>query len=206
MTAFDRCKSIERTGFERLRPYLQEISDGRFVLVNKGPHARRLQEELGDVLVNLPAANRPHGEPTSEAGRLVSIELKTEGRHTGNLFLETWSNRNLGDAVSHAERGSNPGWLFKSRADVLLYYFLDRDILCVAGMLALQRWAFRLAGKNDPWPALKYPEMKQGKYEQTNDTHGVVVPINDLALALGGRCFKVTTGRQLGFFETWDAA
>lgn len=206
MSAFDHCKSVERVGFERLRPYLDEISDGRWVLVNKGPHARRLQEELGDVLANLPAAGRPLSGPTDELGRLVSIELKTERRHTGNLFLETWSNRNLSDAASHAERGSNPGWLFKSRADVLLYYFLDKDVLCVAGMLALQRWAFRLAGKNDPWPALKYPEMKQGAYQQANDTHGVVIPISDLARALGKRCFKVTTGRQLGFFDTWEAA
>jgi len=206
MNAFDAGRSVEREGWLRLRPYLNEITDGHFVLVNKGAHARRLQEELGDLLANLAPRHDPTAGPLAEEGRLIAIELKVERRFTGNLFLETWSNRNLGDATSHAERGSNPGWLFKTRSDLLFYYFLDADTLCISNVLALKRWAFRVAKKNDPWPVLNYPERAQGQYQQKNDTHGVCVPIADLQRELGAKSFKVTSARQLGMFDSWEGA
>ncbi len=71
-----------------------------------------------------------------------AVEIKIEQAWTGNLFLETWSKRNLEDKASHAELGSAPGWLLKTRADLLLYYFLDTDDLVTLPVFRLKQWAF----------------------------------------------------------------
>lgn len=195
MSAFSSTKEIEFRVWERIRPFVEEISDGRLVLVSKGKHARRLQEELGDVLVNV----------RSRDG-MKSIEIKGEEIDTGNVFLEVWSNRNLEDAVSHAERGSNPGWMFKTRADVLLFYFLDTDRLVIVNTFALLKWAFTQCRDNQPWNICRYDEKRQGKYFQRNDTWGMCVPIAHLEKILGPRSVKVTSARQLTMFDTWEAA
>lgn len=202
MNAFESAKKVEFLVWQRLRPFIDEISNGRFVLVNKGFHAKRLQEQLGDIIANLAPVHAPHLDPYSPEGRLIAIEIKGEEINSANLYLETWSNRNLNDAQSHAARGSNPGWMFKLRSDLIFYYFLNSDKLCVISTLALKRWAF----DGQPWHLLTYPEKPQRRREQLNDTWGACVPIDDLQQALGQKCFKLTTGRQLGLFDTWNVA
>lgn len=163
MNGFDIARGVEAEGFMRLRPFLEDSADGNSIVVtNKGRMAPFLQEVVGDVIMN-------------RRGLVWSIELKTERRHTGNLFLETWSNRNLDDPHNHAMVGSNPGWLLKSRADLFMYYFLDADALYVLSGLALQRWAFGFGGVEGR--IYSYPEVKQGKYIQANDTYGRLAPI-----------------------------
>lgn len=166
MNSFDQARSVEAEAFMRMRPFIEEQADsGQFVITDKGRLAPFLQEFVGDVLMN-------------RGGRIWSLELKAERRHTGNLFLETWSNRNLDDAGNHASRGSNPGWMLKTRADLLMYYFIDEDVLYVLSGLALKRWAFgygEAAGH-----IYGFREIKQKKYQQANDTWGRLVSIDVL--------------------------
>jgi hypothetical protein len=190
MNAFQSGRTVEARALVRLLPFIEERADGgRYVRTDKGRMARFLQESVGDILFN-------------REGSVFSIELKAEERHTGNLFLETWSNKNLEDAGSHAERGSNPGWLIKVKADLLFYYFLDTDQLYILSVLALKRWAFGY--RDNPgklhsagWDGKpSYPEIRQAKYFQMNDTWGRLVPVAVLMRNLSPAP-KLTTVRQL---------
>lgn len=177
-----------------LGPYLDELNDERVVLTSKGTLAKWLQETAGDVMVNTPD------------GRLWTVELKTERKWTGNLFLETWSNRNLNVKADHAMYGSNPGWLAKLRADLLLYYFLDADILISLDLFELKRWAFgylensehvagnlyRCNGSGEQ----EFRERPQGVYRQANDTWGRLVPVRTLQTEMVLGSVRETRVRQ----------
>lgn len=175
MTAFDQTRQVEARGMAILTPFLKTRShDGRLVLTSKGRLARHLQETIGDALFN------------SDAETIWSVEIKVEeeDRH-GNFFLETWSNKNLSDKFSHAQRGSNPGWLLKLQADLLFYYFAASDELYIIDLFALKRWAFTV--NEDGHPTIdRYREKLQGKRTQLNDTWGRCVPIVDIMKALPG--------------------
>lgn len=184
MNAFEFASEVETSGMRIVRPYLEERSTG-LVLNSKGTLSRYLQLIAGDVVIS------------DQLGKMWWIELKTEQRHTGNLFLETWSNRNLEDRSSHAERGSNPGWMFHSRADILMYYFLDTDDLYVVNLFALKRWAF---GHGDTYGRIwEYNERPQGKYRQANDTWGRIVPVADLRRDISA--FRHCKVKQLDMLE-----
>jgi hypothetical protein len=186
MTAFNAASLVEARGMQVLLPWLEEKSYGgkRLVLTAKGALARKLQLEVGDILINI-------GPST-----VWALELKIEQEHTGNLFLETWSNRNLETVQGHAQYGSNPGWMMHSRADLLLYYFLDTDDLYALPMFKLKRWAFRI---DDDWPGIyRFKERPQGRYSQANDTWGRVVPV---AALLRDRVCKQFKVRQLSFCD-----
>lgn len=193
MSAFDDARSVEARSLRMLRPFLEDLA-GRYVLTDKGRLARFLQETCGDLLFN------------DDSGRLWGVELKAELAFTGNLFLETWSNRNLTDPQSHADRGSNPGWLTKVRADLLFYHFVDSDRLYILNLYSLKRWAFKnrsqrglseRAGRIRPeHPAGRiydFPEREQRKYDQPNDTWGRCVPVSVLIdeMAITPRLFSV---------------
>lgn len=176
MDAFARACSVETRGRSVLEPFLLAKADGRFVLFDKGPMAKALQETVGDGVFSI-AGDREY-----------FVEIKTEQKHTGNLFLETWSNRNLKDRDNHAALGSNPGWLMKLRADLLLYYFLDNDHLYVFDLFKLKRWAFVQPGQSGhDGRVYDYREVEQGTHLQRNDTRGRIVPISDLAVEPGYR-------------------
>jgi hypothetical protein len=179
MNAFGRTRLVEAKGIAILRPYLDAQADGRLVMLDKGPLARALQETTGDCIFQCPK------------GRAWSVEIKVEQEETGNLFLESWSNRNLYDASQHIALGSNPGWFFKLRADLLLYYFLDTDTLFVLDFLRLKRWAFL------DWRIARYPERPQSKYPQPNDAFGWCVPVEVLERALGPRHFRVLNPKKI---------
>jgi hypothetical protein len=166
MSDFDRCRAVETRAMVVLLPFLNESSDGRYVLTGKGRLARFLQQELGDAIFN------------DRAGRVWSVEIKAEERHTGNLFIETWSNRNLTDRSSHSERGSNPGWALKLRADLLFYYFLDADSLYIIDMFELKRWLFGYG--QQVGNIYRFPEVVQSKWSQANETVGRLVKLDDL--------------------------
>lgn len=181
MSGIAQSRSVEARSWLLLEPFLQQVSEGRYVLTNKGRLSKSLQGTVGDLLFN------------DRDGRLWGVELKAEEEYRGNLFLETWSNRNLNDPQSHADRGSNPGWLMKTRADLLFYHFLDADALFIMNMFMLKRWAFQVVSKNrsefasrirsEPLTGRIYdfPEREQKKYSQLNDTWGRCVPISVLA-------------------------
>ena len=186
MDAFGNARLVEAKGMAVLGPVLDERADGRLVLLEKGPLARALQETLGDGIFQSPT------------GRAWSVEIKVEAEERyGNLFLETWSNRNLEDRQSHITRGSNPGWMHHLRADLLLYYFLDTDRLYVLDLFRLQQWAFGSKLTGQPGGIYAYPEKPQGKRSQMNDTWGRCVPLSALAEKVGYRLFHP---KQLSLF------
>ena len=173
MNAFDKGLAVEARGMAVLTPYLRARAKmGQIVVINKGPLQSYLQRSVGDALMNV------------SEDRLVSIEVKCESddQH-GNFFLETWSNKNIENRYQHGERGSTPGWMLTLRADWLLYYFVEPDDLYIIDFFRLKQWAF---GCGDAKPNIeRYPERRQGKYDQRNDTWGRCVPIVDVRSALG---------------------
>lgn len=169
MNAFDNARLVEAESLEILRPFLEEYSNGTYWVSGKGPLAKCFQEQHGDVLF------------TDKLGNMRSVELKSERQHTGNLFVELWSNRNFDNRASFIERGSKPGWLCKLRADYLFYHFLDLDTLYILNLWKLQRWAL---GHEGSAPNLyRYREATQRKREQANVTVGHLVPVADLKKA-----------------------
>jgi hypothetical protein len=180
MGAFDNARLVEARGMAILGPFLDETADGRLVLLTKGPLARALQETVGDAIFQ------------ATDGRAWSVEIKVEQIHTGNLFLESWSNRNLEDRARHVAVGSNPGWLAKLRSDLLLYYFLDADRLYAFDLFKLKRWAF------DEWAITKFPEKQQRSREQMNDTRGWCVPLVVLAREVG---YRLVHPKQLSLLD-----
>lgn len=152
MTAFDDCRGVEFESWRMLQPHfqLEWSDDGHYAVITKGRLAKELQAKYGDVILNF------HGE-------VKAIEIKSERRYTGNLFLESWSN------YPH-----KPGWMHTLDADYIFYHFIDRNILYIIDFPALKEWAF-------DWKFLEiYPEKPQGKYTQLNDTRGYIVPISEL--------------------------
>lgn len=179
MNAFTRASTVETTGRSILEPFLLEKANGRLVLFDKGPLAKALQETVGDGVFSV-AGDREY-----------FVEIKCEQKHTGNLFLETWSNRNLENRENHARLGSNPGWMHKVVADLLLYYFIDCDKLYVFDLFKLKKWAFVDIGASGHAGRIwDYREAPQNRYSQLNDTYGRIVPLVDLALVPGYRLLR----------------
>jgi hypothetical protein len=98
-------------------------------------------------------------------GKEYTVELKVEVKNPyGNLFLETWSNK----------KWDNPGWFYKSHADLLLYVFLESKEVYLGSLDKIRGWAYK-----ENWET-RWKEKKQGKYQQKNDTWGRPVPIRNL--------------------------
>lgn len=156
--AFGDARGVEREGWLVLLPYLKAIGvRGELVTTEDSLFCQKF---IGDAIARLPAEGA------------VAIEVKCEQRFTGNLFLETWSNRSR----------CTPGWLLTSRADWLWYYFLDTSQLYSIRLPALRAWA---VGSGESQGGIyAYPERVQGKREQANDTWGRIVPISKLSTAL----------------------
>lgn len=167
MNAFDSARGIESQSMALLLPYLNEVSDGRLVLTSKGTLARWLQESVGDAMLM-------KGDVT------YAVEIKAEQKHTGNVFLETWSNRNLEHKPGHASHGQSVGWLMKIRADLLLYYFIDKDVLYSFDVFELKRWMFGKGDSLGAWGSGRYRELCQRRYAQMNDTWGLLAPLRVL--------------------------
>jgi hypothetical protein len=169
MNAFRTASLVESRGLSVLLPWLEERSyGGRLVHLAKGRLAEELQREVGDLVLN------------TDAETFHSIEVKCEEENrTGNLFLETWSNR----------KRFKRGWLDHCNADWLLYYFLGSDELYRVSLPRLKQWAlidknlFRSAA--GLLPDFQFKEKCQGKYNQLNDTWGVCVPIPVLKQEVG---------------------
>jgi hypothetical protein len=189
MNPYDNARLTEARGMAVLEPFLSSRADGRLVMLEHGPLARALQESTGDAIFQFPG------------GRVYSVEVKVEEENKyGNIFAETWSNRNLEDRNNHAKLGSNPGWFVKLRADLLFYYFLSSDDLYVFDFFKLQRWAF---GSGDtPGRLYDFREKRQRVRLQANDTWGRCVPIADLASEVG---YRLINPKQLPLFTEMDA-
>ena len=159
MNAFrDKCLPIEQQSWDILEPYLKKRAfDGRYVRTAKGPMSLELQKSVGDVLVN---SSREH---------VTCIEVKAELQHTGNLFLERWSNRSR----------FTPGWFETLTTDLLWCHFLDKDVVYELPFVRLRQWMYWHNQRGFPL-ANRFEQAKQGKYEQLNDTWGYLVPLVEL--------------------------
>lgn len=189
MNAFDNASDVEARGLQILRPWLERNTAGRYVLTAKGAMSRFMQLYMGDVIAN------------DRAGKVWTLEIKVEDEASENFFIETWSNRNLEDRRSHIEHGSNQGWLYHSRADALLYYFIGSDDLYLINLFKLKQWAFG-SGKNDG-AIYRYPEVRQKKRSQANDTWGRLIDKGVLFEKVGFKHCKV---RQLALWSEDQAA
>jgi len=163
MRAFEEACAIERKGVRAVSRFLKRAAyDGRFVWLLKGRMARHLQATVGDAIVN------------TDERTFWTVEVKTEQRYTGNLFIETWSNRDF-----------KRGWLFSLRADLLLYYFLDRDELYILPLPRLQAWASD--GDIESARLMQFRLVAQKARKQLNETCGHIVPLSVLRREVGYR-------------------
>jgi hypothetical protein len=181
MNAFDDTRLVEQRSLKILRPFIQQrVFNGQFVVTSRGPLARDLQVTVGDIVYN------------SDAETCWGLEIKAEDSNKhGNFFFETWSNR---------ERFT-PGWMFSLNTDLLAYHFLEDDELYVIPFQKLRRWAFGFGAEDGH--IYVFPERKQTKRTQLNDTWGRCVPIEILTAELGLRPpFKPLT--ELGGYDAAD--
>jgi hypothetical protein len=169
--AFEKASLIEAEAMKDIIPFIQRNSwEGRLVLTAKGNLSKELQKQAGDILFN------------GEDQRLWAVELKAEVENLyNNFFLETWSNR----------RRFTLGWMFTIQSDVLLYYFLKEKELYSISIPKLKAWAFE--GQR----IYNFPEKRQGKYDQKNDTWGRCVPIETIRHEVGFKFYNLTAPEEL---------
>lgn len=161
MSAFHDACEVEAQSWEILRPLIETRAyNGRYVRTAKGPLARELQRQVGDVLFN------------SDDETVWTCEIKAERKHTGNVFLERWSNRSR----------FTPGWFETLQCDLLLYHFLDADVLYGFHFDKLRKWFYHCEHRAVP-VASRYPQAAQSRFNQMNDTWGYLVPIADVPRA-----------------------
>lgn len=173
MSTIDACRRVESRGLALLLPAIGAVAlEGRYVVTNKGRLSRELQIRAGDVLFN-----------AKKNGDVVGVEIKIEESTTGNLFLETWSNR----------KWRTPGWLVTNNADLLCYMFLDSLTVHVGSLPRLASWAF--GDGEGEGQIYRYREVKQRKREQLNDTWARLVPVADLKAHAGLRTYQLQDGR-----------
>lgn len=195
MNSYDQCNLVAARSFAMLGPFLEE-TQGRYVVTDKGRLAPYLQSVVGDLVFN------------DRQGRMWTVELKADATSYGNLFLETWSNRNLDDLANRHVGGRKPGWLLTLNADLLFYHFTNQDKLVIFNLPALQRWAFCALSRNMSEPNQRgertrlqgrlwdFRETVQKQSSQKNDTWGRPVPI-DVLLKEVTPTPKVVSVRQL---------
>jgi hypothetical protein len=157
--AFEKASLIEAEAMKDIIPFIRKNSwEGRLVLTAKGNLSKELQKQAGDILFN------------REDQKLWAVELKAEAENLhNNFFLETWSNR----------RRFTPGWMFTLQSDMILYYFVKEKELYSISVPRLKAWAFE--GQR----IYMFPEKRQGKYDQLNDTWGRCVPIDTIRYEVG---------------------
>lgn len=153
---YNDCVRVEVSSWPSLASWLELQSDcGQFAMLPQGKGVLAdLQALVGDGLF-------------VERGMPVRCEFKVEERWTGNVFLETWSNRSR----------FKLGWLYLCQSDLLVFYFKDQAKLYACRTLDLKRWVF---GVDEPGNRHRLREAKQRKTEQRNDTWGLLCPIRML--------------------------
>ncbi len=171
MNAFENCQHIEARARGLILPWLNARYSAVFDFARRDDTAMQMQWAGIDLLL----VKEPAGPSSRDS---VTVELKAEQRTTGNLFLETWSNR----------KTQRPGWIRSSKAVGLLYLFLDTETLYVAHMGKLQEWATANLSR--------FPEKMQAKHQQENETVGHIVPVTRLSHEAGLRRFYIRANRR----------
>ena len=139
----------------------------------------RIEKEGLKILMPMVRLYSPTKEPTYHAdqhnqtykgdftlynnGSTKLLEIKTEEKYTGNLFIEIWSNKST----------ENPGWLYKLRVDYLWYQFLSTDTVYTMIFNELHNFMHEQDEEGRRRIDKAYL-IKQSKYDQLNDTWGVL--------------------------------
>lgn len=145
---------VERYAASWVFPFLQsQLPDG--YAVRPVPQNIQAQHRYGDKWLS----SRMHQDA-------VEVELKAEEKHTGNLFVETWSDI----------RNGVHGWLYHyADATRLAYAFNDTHTLYTCQLGELRRWAHG-EGYSTAIRIEDFRAVEQAKYEQKNVTVGRLVP------------------------------
>ena len=159
MNPFKKASQVETEAFRVLMPYAEMFCEHGTLVQTHGQLFA--QKYIGDMI----------GKSKS-TGNAVSIEVKAEQDDaTGNLFLESWSNR------AHFTHG----WMHTSQAEMLWYYFVGPQKLYTCELDKLKQWAFAHNKNRSGFSNVsRFPERVQSKYMQSNDTWGWCVPVTVL--------------------------
>lgn len=136
---FKTCQNTEQKSLKQLLPTIERRFDHIEPITTK-----LAQEYLGDYLA-------------VKNNKAYILEFKAEEKHTGNLFIEIWSNE-----------GVNLGWFRKCRADYIIYHFLDNGKAYLINMAEFKK---ELIEPN-------HKQVKQNKHNQPNISVGLLVPVN----------------------------
>lgn len=159
-----RSDNVERYAASWVFPYLQsQMPDG--YVVSPVPENIHAQHRYGDKWLT-----------SSKHQHAIEVELKAEAKHTGNLFIETWSD----------VRNGVHGWLYHYADHArLAYAFNDNHSLYTCSMGEFRRWAHS-EGLNGSIRLYDFREVEQSKYEQTNITVGRLVPVEIFLCEVSG--------------------
>lgn len=161
MESYDICRKIEAESRRLLTPAMHEMFNSfHWYPKSAGIEFEKKNGDASGVYIR-----------TKERS---TIEHKCEQKNKyGNFFLETWSNKSL----------RRDGWLWTSLASMLIYHFIDDDIAYLLRFDALRNWA--TADVHGVSRLKTFPEKKQAKYIQENDTWGRTVPIRIIEQEVG---------------------
>lgn len=133
---------------------------GRVFDTNRMMRSEVRQRSIGDFII------------APDAAPAWCQEVKTEQVHTGNLFLESWSNRTPDDAYRRQ------GWMETLDADRILFVFLDQSRAYQLDFPALQKW-MRYEMEYRRCQCRQSGMSERG--EQRNSTWGYCAPLCYLA-------------------------
>lgn len=157
MNSFRSAKEIEAEGLRHCIPYCEKFHSSGHLVMTDGQLF--VQKFIGDMVIK------------DKESKTRTIEFKAEAENKyGNLFLESWSSLGF----------LSPGWMNTSLAMDLWYYFVKERELYMLSMVELKRWAFAKNERETMANIYQFPERRQAKYEQSNDTWGWCVPIAEL--------------------------
>lgn len=149
MSAFKHCQSIEEKGVYITIKYLEKFESLTCTSIEYDTASgKALQHQGVDLMCD------------SGSGKVL-VEVKTEQKHTGNFFMEEWSNLD-----------KKLGWLHTCQADAMAYVFLGKYFYWIPDWKALQAHVLENISSFKP--------IRQDKYKQTNVTVGRLVPIQPL--------------------------
>lgn len=167
MSSFNNCQDIEARSLAQLVPYFRSRAlDGQFVMFANGERMKDMQLSYGDAVW------------VDGNGRTHVLEFKAEVRDTGNLFMETWSNMGT----------FRQGWFYTSKADILVYHFLDTGRCFAMPFKRLREWALDPRGGANLY---KFPEVPQSKHDQHNSSFGRLVNVQRLLDAKVAKAIKL---------------
>lgn len=166
---------VERRGIELAMQVIEwQVAPGSPVIdTNDARSNVHLQRTIGDFLILHELTNQWH-----------AIDVKTEVKYTGNLFVESWSNKT-------ANRHSRDGWIFTLGSDWLFMVYLDVRAVFIVDLRKLKNWCV-IEGR-----MLDFREATVHRYidgEQMNRTTGHLVPWSVLAETVGFKCYQQQDG------------